>query len=149
MVMPRLERITVLLMVLFSLLKASPLKPSMFKSTMMITGSQMRTSLFSSTTQIPTRNLLDKTPRHALPSLTMTSQVKFASRILRELRFHQPKKTAKLRLLERTVVMDESLLTMKPFSSATRNMSLRKENTSSNAEVNWSLRIKKQRRVCG
>lgn len=66
----------------------------------------------------------------------MINQVKFASRTLKELKFHQLTHLLKSPLLERMEVMEKLLLIMKLFSLVIKIMSLLKVFTTQELKVN-------------
>lgn len=89
---------------------------SKLKSEMTTTGSQMRISSFSSTTQTLFKSLKVKILELESLSSMMTSLDKFASRRLKPSRLSPQKKMLKLSLLERMDLTELSKLTTRLFN---------------------------------
>lgn len=106
MVMLKLERIILLSKVYLNSLKVNIPKHSMLELRMTITGSQMRISSCNCTIQTLSRSLLDRILERELLLLMMISQVRFASKTLRVLRYHQRTHSLRSPLLERMEVME-------------------------------------------
>ena len=113
---PRLETIMKKSKKLLNSKMETMLSSSLLRSETTITGSQMKISTFSYTTQTHQRNFKDKILEPESPLSMMTSPDRFASRSPSLSRPLPPKKLQKLLLLERMDLTERLQQITKPFN---------------------------------